>query len=268
VLWYNNNQYLKKYNMKEFAIRDKVERYPIDLWDWGVRNRSGNFGFIRQDVLRKNLLPHKDVSITPNGIHFGDGLYYTCETAMQEQWFDRAGQRGRWKEVASFKLDNMDNIYLWFDGGRVMEECYLLDRLTDPFKGKSWYEVADYQKRQLADEEASQTRRQQSHATLQAQNEREFAEEVEKTNAALDAAGPTSKRSRIRGIRPNRQKERELERQRITTNALEACEWDKTAINTITAQQTHPQQPDSYVPPTEDLDELSVLREEAWNAES
>jgi putative transposase len=268
VLWYNNNHYLKKYNMKEFAIQDKVARYPIDLWDWGIKNRSGNFGLIHRDVLRKNLLPHKEVSITPNGIYFGNGLYYTCETAMRERWFDRARERGRWKEVASYKLDSVDNIYLWLDCGNVMEECFLLDRLADPFIGKSRYEVDDYQKRQLADEEASHTRRQQSLATLQAQNEREFAEEVEKTNAALEVAGPTSKRSRIRGIRANRQKEKELERQRITTNALHACESDKTAINTITEQQPHPQQPDSYVPPAEDLDELSALREEAWNAES
>lgn len=268
VLWYNNNHYLKKYNMNEFAIRDKVERYPIDLWDWGIRNRSGNFGFIGRDVLRKNLLPHKEISITPSGIHLGNGLYYTCETAMREQWFDRAADRGRWKEVASYKLDSVDNIYLWLDGGKVMEECYLLDRLADPFKGKSWYEATDYHIRQLADDEASQTRRQQSLATLQAQNEREFAEEVEKTNAALAAAGPMSKRSRVIGIRPNRQRERELERQKIAANYANDSVVENIATGIPIDQESTSQSPASYVIPAEDFEELRELREDAWNDEA
>src|ERR1044071_8330534 len=110
VLWYNNNHYLKSYNMKEFAIQDKVDRYPIDLWNWGIKNRNGNFGFISRDVLRKNLLPHKQVTITPKGIHFGKGLYYTCATAMRERWFDRAAESGTWKEIASHKLDSVNNV--------------------------------------------------------------------------------------------------------------------------------------------------------------
>lgn len=39
---YNLNQYLKQYSMDEFMIADHVERYPVDLWEWGVANRSGS----------------------------------------------------------------------------------------------------------------------------------------------------------------------------------------------------------------------------------
>jgi putative transposase len=267
VLWYNNNHYLKKYNMKEFQIWDKVPRYPIDLWYWGIRNRSGNFGHINLDVLRKNLLPHKEVTITPQGISFGKGLFYTCETATRDQWFDRAADEGTWKEVASYKYDSMDKIYLWADGGARMEDCYLVDRVKDPFFGHSYYEIEDYQTSELENEETSQTRRQQASATLMADIQRDFEEEKEKTKAALEKAGPISKRSRIKNISANRRDERDFERHKATEREGSTDQADNTVSILPVESQENLRKASSYIPPDADLNALRELREEAWNDE-
>jgi putative transposase len=52
---YNLNHYLKKYPMDEFMIADKVERYPIDLWEWGIANRSGSLRVMPQEIVRLKL---------------------------------------------------------------------------------------------------------------------------------------------------------------------------------------------------------------------
>lgn len=64
VIWYNSNYYMKRYSMDEFMIQDRVKRFPLDLWEWGIRNRSGHLRTIQQDVMRANLLPRKKVSVT------------------------------------------------------------------------------------------------------------------------------------------------------------------------------------------------------------
>jgi putative transposase len=82
--------------MDEFMIADHVERHPVDLWEWGILNRSGNLQERPRQVVRLNLLPRKTVSITPNGIHFEGSLFYTCDLAMQEGWFAKARIRSGW----------------------------------------------------------------------------------------------------------------------------------------------------------------------------
>lgn len=46
VLDYNEAHELKYYRKDEFQIADEVDRFPIDLWNWGMENRTGNFKHI------------------------------------------------------------------------------------------------------------------------------------------------------------------------------------------------------------------------------
>jgi hypothetical protein len=75
ILDYNNNHYMKTYRKSEFMIADHVPRYPLDIWRWGIRNSSGHLRSLPREIVRLNLLPRKQVSITPHGIHFEKNLW-------------------------------------------------------------------------------------------------------------------------------------------------------------------------------------------------
>lgn len=111
VLNYNANQHLSHYRKDEFQIKDAVDLYPQDLWNWGIKNRSGYLRTIPREIVRLNLLPRKMVSVTTQGIHFEKEIYYTCDIARQEGWFERARNRGSWKIEVAYDPRNLDNIY-------------------------------------------------------------------------------------------------------------------------------------------------------------
>jgi hypothetical protein len=69
--------YLSDYQKDSFMIADAVERYPLDLWNWGIRNCSGHLRTLPREIVRLNLLPRKQATITPQGIRFEPELYYT-----------------------------------------------------------------------------------------------------------------------------------------------------------------------------------------------
>jgi hypothetical protein len=262
ALWYNNNHFMKTYNMGEFGIRDHVARYPVELWNWGIRNRNGRFRYNSPDVLRVNLLSQKEVSITSNGIHFKKDLYYTCEQAIHEQWFERAVEK-RWKETAFFDKSCMDNIYLQLNGKQLVK-CELIGRIAQKYRGRSWYDIEDHFSLQLQDEEASTTRRLESGAVLHAQQEQEFAAAAEKTKAALKAADKLSKRSRLKGIRANRQAEIEHIRQNGDSHANKSANPENLVPMLPLPTINITEEPKNYVPPLDDLNELRELRDEAW----
>jgi hypothetical protein len=47
--------------------------------------------------------------VTASGIEF-DGLYYSCKTAIYENWFDLAREEGNWKILIVYNSDNNKTI--------------------------------------------------------------------------------------------------------------------------------------------------------------
>jgi len=212
VLDYNMNFYLENYRKDEFMIADHVERYPLDIWNWGVQNRGKCFNAATRDQLRLNLLPRRTVSVTGSGIHFEGQLYYTCERALRENWFGRANLRGNWKMEVAFDPRTTDRVYLIIDGGTKIEPCHLTDA-SRHLKGRDWHEVADYFEIERQAKEAATSRRQQSRANLHDKQNAIIAQAAERKEAALLAAGKISKSVRVSGMKENRAKERERERE-------------------------------------------------------
>lgn len=68
---------------------------PLQLWDWGMRERGTALKQYAEDLVRCALLPLQDALVTEEGICL-EGQLYTCAKAIEERWFDRARQRGRW----------------------------------------------------------------------------------------------------------------------------------------------------------------------------
>ncbi len=94
ILKHNNHHRMGWYDMDEFMITDHVEPYSIDLWNWGITHRNGHLRSKADEVIKFNLLPRDSGSVTEFGIYF-NGVHYTCERAIKEQWFVKARNQGR-----------------------------------------------------------------------------------------------------------------------------------------------------------------------------
>jgi hypothetical protein len=259
ALDFNHNHWIEGYRPDEFMISDHVEPIPIKLWEWGKKNRSGHLRKMPPDIIRLNLLPGVDASVTRRGICC-EGLYYTCELARAEQWFER-------KREGTLKLKNLrvardprnvGRIYLRLDGGKRMETCYLLDA-DKTFRGRDWYEAAEEFEVRKQRKAASATGKTRTTAAYHAISNQIVVGEREKT---ARARGDESDRARVLGIKPNRKRERDAERKANawvlggdpppgTPSSAEESERGDSG-------QAHVKK---YVPPSRPMDKLRASRE-------
>lgn len=244
VLNYNANNHLTWYKPDEFLISDNVELYPQDLWNWGIQNRSGHLRVLPQEIVRLNLLPRKEVSVTHAGIHFEHNLYYTCELAQNEGWFEQARQRGAWKIEVAFDPRNIDTIYLPLNNGREIIPCRLTPS-AQLFKMRSLYDAQDYFASKVERKEQNRTRDLQTDAEFHAAQEKIVTEAKDKTETAQRAVGNQSNGSRLSNIRANRAEEREMERR---LKAFDISVKDDEKIPPATHE----------VPPVEDEDDAYI----------
>lgn len=252
VLHHNNEHRMGWYRMDEFMIGDHVEPYPLDLWNWGVQNRVGHLRTMAPDIVRLNLLPTQEASVTRNGILF-QGLHYTCDLALREQWFVRARERGGWRIPVAYDPRRLDMIYLRLDEGRRLEPCCLHES-DKTFKGNDWQDTLDYLELGKQATELARTRQQQADAEFHAHIEQIVGPA---RGQAQDARGGQSKRSRLRGIQENRGRERDAERQ--------AGAWQLAQDENAPEPMSCPdgvEQRAAYVPPPRPTDQLRRLRQE------
>ncbi len=258
VLDHNNQQRLDHYRKDEFMIADHVDPYPIELWNWGIQNRSGHLRKMDAETVRLNLLPEVEASVTQKGIYFAN-LYYTCDLAQQEQWFIRAGEKGNWKIRVAHDPRTRSRIYLRLDGGKRMETCHLLEA-DRTFRERDWYEAADEFELRKQRKEAAQTRKQRSRSEFHASTN-QVIELAKKLTGEMRA--DVSDRARVTGIRENRKLEREAERR---ANAWEL--GGESPVASLGDEQLKQAVGDSvtrsgagYVPPPQPTDKLRKMRE-------
>jgi putative transposase len=260
ALDYNMNHYLQGYRKNEFMVADHVPRYPLELWNWGIRSRGGLLTSPSQDIVRLNLLPRKQASITERGIHFEGDIYYECDSAHREGWFVKARDRGHRKIEVAYDPRTTERIYLPLDGGTKLEVCTRTLASTN-LPALDCYDAMDYYALERAAYQASETRRLTTGAALQSRKDAIVGEATEKTHAALAAAGDLSKRARRSGIRENRAAEKQIERDNNqwllggTTSSKPTAMADKESRDTSNAE---------YVPASSKLSRIGELIDQEW----
>lgn len=123
VNFYNHNYYIKDYVRDIEMVEEEVKPIPIELWKWGIKNRSGKLRKKSKKAVRFHLLPQDEATVTRKGIKYKKMLY-TCKKGIEEGWFSK--QRS-WKIRFSYDPRNMNQIYLHTNNKDVFEICYLLD---------------------------------------------------------------------------------------------------------------------------------------------
>ncbi|MGG6297979.1 hypothetical protein ACQ4M4_26590 [Leptolyngbya sp. AN02str] len=214
ILFYNNHHYITSYERDEAMIGDDVLCIPVELWKWGIVNRGRPRTF-NEDIVKLNLMPTEKAIITAQGIKLrGKDVYYSCETAVKEQWFERARSKilssleKSMKVVYDIRRPNF--IYLLSPDGRDFEKCSLIDS-EGRYSNKNFHDIEyliAYEKLQSQRDQGGEL---QKKVDLIADIENIVAKAEEMTKPALEEK--TSNKQRLSGIRDNRANEKEKRRE-------------------------------------------------------
>lgn len=209
VLYHNNHHLLKYYSREEMMIEDDVRSIPIELWNWGVRNRSGRLRYIDEDIVKLNLMPSDFATVTPKGIQF-KGVIYASRDALKEKWFEKARRNGTWRIEVSYDPRNMNFLYIKKNSGTDFEKCFLLDHQSK-FRDKTYDDIRyliEYEKLNMKNESSNEL---QAKVDLISDIE-SIVKEAEKTFENEEDISK-SKVSKLKGIRDNREAEKMINRE-------------------------------------------------------
>lgn len=208
ILAYNNSHVLADYPLLPEMIRAGVKPIPIEMWEWGIANGGGRLRTFPAEQVRISLLPADEATVTVNGIrHFG--CFYSCPLAIEEHWFDKARQRGRWKVKISYDPRCMDSVWLHGQPGHPhFIACTLTDK-SRMHEGRSLWEVDQLLQAARALSASAQPRQTQGRVNLISQ----VQAVVREAEAMAPVVLGVSDSERTRAIRDNRRAER-LELQR------------------------------------------------------
>lgn len=238
ILDYNNNHYLDDYPLLPEMIADGVKPVPIEIWNWGMRNRTGYLQRRSQKEVLLGLMPSGTATVTWQGIHF-QGLHYTCDRAIRDNWYVRAKANKSWKSIAYYDPRRLDRIYLLPQGETEPIECRILDK-DQRFAG---YFLED-----LLEQNATQKLQKQEHTHQERQGAAEQKAHIE---AVIERAQEQNKlagdryesdRGRTKGISENRRVEKALlgvlEGFDPTTDRLQQIDWKSESEDAKSDQST------------------------------
>ncbi|MCA0151139.1 Mu transposase C-terminal domain-containing protein [Rossellomorea vietnamensis] len=147
IIAFNKSALNKEFFVTKEMFEDKVELTPIGVWSWGKEKKL--LHQIPRPLLRYNLLPKSNASITKWGIEFSE-LCYTCETGIKEGWFERGTMNGKGSIVVSYDPRNVSSIFIRLKNGKL-ERCILTEKFKE-YEGLHLEEVkaiCKYKKEQL-----------------------------------------------------------------------------------------------------------------------
>lgn len=206
IVLHHNSKIIDKYPMDKEMIADEITASPINLWNWGIKNRKGRLKTVDREVLRLNILPKGRASVSRAGIRF-KGLYYSSDKAVKEQWF--VNLKVRSIEVV-YDPRNMSKIYIPYNNGLDYDECYLID-VSLQYKDCLLEEIIFNE--ELDSELKDKALREQNQNNIDLEKEIDKIVKQAKKEKAKDINYNKSPNQKLKGIKKNRAIEKELNRQ-------------------------------------------------------
>ncbi|WP_026558821.1 Mu transposase C-terminal domain-containing protein [Bacillus sp. J37] len=206
LVLHHNHKIIEKYPMEKEMIADSIVPTPINLWNWGIKNRKGRLRTVDRNILRLNVLPRGKATISRAGIKFKN-LLYGSRQALEEQWYLKLKNKSI--EIV-YDPRNVEKIYIPHDDGISFETCSLLEP-SYQYKHDILEEVIFQQ--QLRNELEEIERSEQIQLTINTDTMLEDIINKAKKKKKQSQHQPTSKRERLASIRDNKAIEKELHRQ-------------------------------------------------------
>ncbi|WP_338592906.1 transposase (plasmid) [Shewanella khirikhana] len=140
VLYHNQHAVLEKYD-RDVDMPTDLPMTPIQLWNWGVQNRTGRLHQQDPDAVHIALLPRQKATLSDLGACVF-GLYYTSSEILQQGWTHRGRDVKRPASLeAAYDPLVADRIYLFPEkGSNKFWVCNLADRSRE-FRGASFWDV-------------------------------------------------------------------------------------------------------------------------------
>jgi hypothetical protein len=210
VIRRNNDVAVKKYDRDPGMPAASVAPFPVDLWSYGVANRSGRFVRWPEEFVRFRLMPEANATVDQHGIRFG-GVWYLSEGVVARGWLVR-GRAKPFKVRVSFDPRRAGTVYLHLDGTEFgFEVCTASPTrsraITDQAREPSFWDVdlEEFDRKEaLAEAKGRELR---SGIELTAGVKAIAADALERRESVQDL----SRAEQTRGIRSNRQVERAIQ---------------------------------------------------------
>jgi hypothetical protein len=206
-----NAKIMKGFPLEKEAVLDETSPSANEIWNWGMKNKTGVLTNQPEDKLRYYLLRHAKASITEKGIKFKNMLY-SCDLAEKENWFSR--------------LNKSKPVYIAYDP-RCLNTIMLYDKLTKKYieceinrKMTSNDVYIDRTIKEIEDYDNSVHNKQQT--VYLDKNDELFATKREEMSVIVEEANKKSEGSKIKveDIEDNRRVEKASygEKQSLTKN--------------------------------------------------
>ncbi|MDZ8257976.1 Mu transposase C-terminal domain-containing protein [Nostoc sp. ChiQUE01b] len=257
ILQRNNHDYLSNYSRDEMMIADDINPIPRELWEWGIANRSGRLRTFPEDIIKLNLMPTGQATITARGIKF-KGIYYTCDKARKEFWFEksRSGLLSKSEKSlnVSYDIRQLNYIYVRSPDGRDFEKCFLLDS-QKRYSDKNLYDIEYLQASEELQKQKNYGKQLQGKVDLMANIKSIVSKAKEETEEVLD--DKISNRKKVAGIRENRAFEKVKRRK---SERFELAKQEKQ--NIVEAANNQPLAEDEDLEASKSLqpDHMNLLR--------
>jgi hypothetical protein len=207
VRYYNNESFISKYD-PDSDIPSDFEHIPMNLWKWGIKNRTGKLRRPDPELVRINLMPHTSATITVHGLRLF-GCYYSCTEALEWGWFER-NYTGTRKVTVAYDVYSSDIIYIRPSASfNDFIEAHLTKRSRE-YENLSMYEV--WERKDMKATIAATSKLKQRSGSLNLTNELQSIARKAK-DAQLESG---SEKLSVKGITGNKRSERQTERRKKT----------------------------------------------------
>lgn len=212
ILIHNNTQQLVKYD-READMPADMPLIPINIWQWGIQNRTGKLRAVDADILSVALLPRKEATLSDLGLKVF-GVYYQCKEITDKGWLYRKNSVNRPKSFqVGYELSDASKVYIFYEENSLkFWEATLADRSRE-FENCSWWEVWQIQTIQKRTTSKQAITSSLALAELEIQNLETLEHAKKRKNSSQE-----SRASKISKIKENRQNEKKLERTEIKTS--------------------------------------------------
>jgi putative transposase len=215
---------MEQYKRTQGMVRDNVDPYPVDIWNWGIKENNA-LRFMDRDLVIINLLPKYEAIVNTSGIRIKNN-YYTCDVADQEQWLVKAGYSGS-KKLTVAVTGAIDVAYLILDDGKKVVPCTLHER-EKRYSGYRIEEIDNYFEEEKLHHSFLQVEREQTKTDLTIKKKTITEAATKKTKNALASKGVMSKKDQTSNRKENRKLEKEfLHQQETNKKASTAVETEE-----------------------------------------
>jgi hypothetical protein len=207
VLYYNNDHEITTYDPDQ-DIPENLPYNPIVLWNWGIEYRTGRLRRPPADLVKVNLLPHTEATVTEHGLKVF-GCFYTCKEAIDWGWFE-GNYTGPRKITIGYDLYLANSIYIRpSDSYSDFIEAGLTQR-SRAYKDLTIWEV--WEKNEVNASTAATSKLKKRAGSVNLVND--LQEIANRSKSAQPIKSSMTKSEKVKGINDNKRSERQHERRK------------------------------------------------------